>query len=107
MTDPIYRDKNMIVKKIYCGTKLGWLLQITPPKSANDSYIKLDDKQCKELAEILCDYLKSKGILTPSIYEAFKQGLRDGVTRYAWWKDGTQYVGTCKTTLKEALEDIK
>ena len=27
-----------------------------------------------------------------------------GVRTWAWWKDGTQYVGTCGTTLKEALE---
>lgn len=30
---------------------------------------------------------------------AFIQGLRE----YAWWKDGTQYVGTCGTTLAQAI----
>jgi len=33
-------------------------------------------------------------------------GIRDGVKKYAWWKDGEQQVGTCGTTLKQALEGI-
>lgn len=35
---------------------------------------------------------------------AFAAGLEEGIRRYAWWKDGTQYVGSCGTTLKKALE---
>ena len=35
------------------------------------------------------------------------QGLKDGVYLYAWWKDGIQYVGTCGTTLKEAIRRIE
>lgn len=34
------------------------------------------------------------------------RGLKAGVRLYAWWKDGVQYVGTCGTTLKHALERI-
>ncbi len=34
------------------------------------------------------------------------RGLKAGVRLYAWWKDGLQYVGTCGTTLKHALEEI-
>jgi hypothetical protein len=34
------------------------------------------------------------------------RGLKVGVRLYAWWKDGIQYVGTCGTTLKHALERI-
>lgn len=37
---------------------------------------------------------------------AYKQGITIGITRFAWWKDGVQYVGTCGTTLKEALREI-
>jgi len=33
-------------------------------------------------------------------------GLRAGVRRFAWWKDGLQYVGTTGTTLSKAIEDI-
>lgn len=31
----------------------------------------------------------------------------DGLTRYAWWKDGEQYVGTCGTKLKDAVTDLR
>ena len=34
---------------------------------------------------------------------AYTRGYREGVTAYAWWKDGVQYVGTCGTTLAHAL----
>lgn len=39
--------------------------------------------------------------------EAYYEGLREGVERYAWWRDGIQYVGTTGRTLKEALVDIE
>ncbi len=37
---------------------------------------------------------------------AYYQGLREGVERFAWWRNGTQYVGTTGRTLKQALADI-
>jgi len=40
-------------------------------------------------------------------FKAGKQeGIKEGITLYAWWKDGVQYVGTCGRTLKEALADV-
>ena len=33
-------------------------------------------------------------------------GIIDGLHRYAWWKDGVQYVGTCSMTLEEAIEMV-
>lgn len=33
--------------------------------------------------------------------------LEEGIRRYAWWKDGVQYVGTCGTTLEAALRDAE
>ena len=36
----------------------------------------------------------------------YYEGVREGITRYAHWKDGVQYVGTCGTTLKHVLERI-
>lgn len=36
----------------------------------------------------------------------FLRGLKEGIKLFAWWKDSVQYVGTCGTTLKQALEDI-
>lgn len=37
---------------------------------------------------------------------AYYRGLREGVEKFAWWKDGTQYVGTTGSTLKAVLQDI-
>lgn len=37
---------------------------------------------------------------------AYYQGLREGVTMYAHWKDGVQYVGTTGRTLEVALAGI-
>lgn len=38
---------------------------------------------------------------------AYYEGLCEGVTMYAHWKDGIQYVGTTGSTLKEALALIR
>ena len=38
--------------------------------------------------------------------KAYYNGIREGIEQYAHWKDGVQYVGTCGTTLKDALKDI-
>lgn len=37
---------------------------------------------------------------------AYYQGRRDGISLYAHWRDGVEYVGTTGRTLKEALEYI-
>lgn len=46
----------------------------------------------------------------PSIEEpekaAYWAGVENGLRRFAWWKDGTLYVGTCETTLREAIRDM-
>lgn len=44
--------------------------------------------------------------LNKSIRIALKEGVIEGLTRYAWWKNGVQYVGSCGTTLKKALDDV-
>lgn len=44
------------------------------------------------------------GIVVPGPY---LNGYLDGLLRHAWWKDGIQYVGTCGTTLEEAIERAK
>ena len=33
---------------------------------------------------------------------AYYEGVKNGLWRHAWWKDGVQYVGNMGTTLKEA-----
>ena len=34
----------------------------------------------------------------------YQRGYIDGLTAYAWWKDGTQWVGTCGQTLEAAVD---
>lgn len=38
--------------------------------------------------------------------DRYQEGFEAGVREYAWWADGVQYVGSCGTTLKKALEDL-
>lgn len=49
--------------------------------------------------EILTSFAKS-------LTRAYFAGLRKGLWMYAWWKDGTQYIGTTGVTLKNALEEM-
>jgi hypothetical protein len=37
---------------------------------------------------------------------SFKQGYEAALWQYAWWKDGTEYVGCGRKTFREALKDI-
>lgn len=34
-------------------------------------------------------------------------GFRYGLRAFAWWKDGTEWVGTCGTTVAAAIEDAE
>jgi hypothetical protein len=38
--------------------------------------------------------------------QAYHEGLRDGIHRYAHWQDGVQYVGTTGRTLQQALDSV-
>lgn len=37
---------------------------------------------------------------------AFYDGVKEGIWKYAYYKDGVQYVGTTGKTLKEAWAEI-
>ncbi len=39
--------------------------------------------------------------------DSFEQGALQGIWAFAWMRDGTYYVGTCGTTLKQAKEEVK
>lgn len=43
---------------------------------------------------------------SPTERRAFLRGLVAGVRSYAWWKDGTEFVGTTGTQLRDVLEMI-
>ena len=38
--------------------------------------------------------------------KAYYEGLKEGIWRFAWMKDGVYYVGTTGKTLKEALAEV-
>ena len=39
--------------------------------------------------------------------DAWIEGFAQGVRAFAWWKDGSQYVGTTGTKLKDVIADIQ
>ena len=42
---------------------------------------------------------------TKAEVNAYYDGMKEGMWRYAWYKDGVQYVGSGMRTLKEAYAD--
>lgn len=38
---------------------------------------------------------------------SYFDGVIEGVAKFAHWKDGVQYVGTCGKTLREAIQEIQ
>jgi hypothetical protein len=40
-------------------------------------------------------------------FNCYYDGLEAGVERFAWWKDGVQYVGTTGKTLEQAYKEIE
>ncbi len=46
------------------------------------------------------------GIVVEELNAQRRKGVVEGMTRFAWWRDGEQMVGTCGTTLKRAIEDL-
>lgn len=40
-------------------------------------------------------------------HDGYIEGYKHAVWLFAWWKDGVQYVGSGKRTLKEASEDAE
>lgn len=60
----------------------------------------LTDDATRELPDVAAIAVQA------AVSAAYYEGLRDGVTRYAWWKDGTQYVGSGVYTLADALNTI-
>ena len=56
--------------------------------------------------EVSAELLPSeKTILVQRVSIGLVQAYCNGLTEYAWWKDGVQYVGTCGRTLADAIAD--
>lgn len=64
----------------------------------------LIDRPPKELHRYL---VKLAEIVSVPKYMDYYDGIIEGLSRYAWWKDGVQYVGTGGRTLKEAIADVE
>lgn len=50
--------------------------------------------------------IEQQKIVDAEMWRMFFKGMRQGVTLYAHWRDGVQYVGTTGKTLNEAIESI-
>lgn len=46
-------------------------------------------------------------VLAVEKVKAYYDGYRAGLNEYAWWKDGTEYVGTCGVLLKDAIAIVR
>jgi hypothetical protein len=53
------------------------------------------------------DNMRNEEIVEEVGRDAYLRGFLDGIREYAWWKDGVQYVGSCGTTLKDAIATAK
>jgi hypothetical protein len=42
----------------------------------------------------------------PSVREAYRKGLLDGIYMFAFMKDGVSYVGTCGNKLQDAFDEV-
>jgi len=78
------------------------------------SMIDLEKESTELVAKIVSEFARERQITSIMLLEvmsvivtSYLQGKIDGLTAYAWWKDGTQFVGTCGTTLTQALEDAQ
>jgi len=55
----------------------------------------------RKLEDLIADAIKDAEQV------AYRAGQKRGICRYAWWKDGVEYVGTCRTPLAKALEQLE
>lgn len=84
------------------------------PVAGTDSYIFAIVKRVKEFPlavettkQIAIVHNNSEAVkLCAELNEQYKEGVIAGMRRFAWWKDGVEYVGSCGTTLKQAIEDF-
>ena len=59
----------------------------------------------KKLKDMASNHNEHTGRMYEMAHKARIEGLKEGLSEYAWWKDVVQYVGTCGTTLKQALKE--
>ena len=64
-------------------------------------FVKLSDMEVDDLKNLRAWEEKETGVVSE-----YKRGFIDGITCFAWWKDGIEYVGTTGMTLKQAKETV-
>jgi hypothetical protein len=60
-------------------------------------------RMAREIRELWAE----NAALRSDLKRTFLSGFIEGLKAFAWWKDGTQYVGTCGTTLQKAIDQAK
>lgn len=71
----------------------------------------MDQKQIDLIHRRLAEVFKNCGpdahpwAAGETAVRAYIAGVQDGICAYAHWRDGKQYVGTCGTTLLDALKE--
>jgi len=85
-----------------CGRFKSWdklrLVEFTP-----DNEFEREDS-VYECADCIDEDKRMDVALEKLDYEEYAEGFIAGLECFAWWKDGTQYVGTCGMTLQRAIE---
>ena len=66
-------------------------------------------RRCSQIDELTIRRLAfERDMLRSRVHEkSYDEGYRDGLEAYAHWQNGTQYVGSCGTTLVAAIERRK
>ncbi len=62
-------------------------------------------RECDRYDDIAQEAIGKNMTLTAEKQQVINDGIETGIRRYAWWKDGVQYVGSCGTTLEKALQE--
>ena len=67
----------------------------------------MEDKFYREAKDILSSMIENvTEDMINTMSDALKNQYKQGIIEYAWWKNGEQFVGSCGTPLKKALENI-
>lgn len=90
-------------------------------RASGEREVHLEKTTLADLPEDVCEYLEDmtkrlkigkKAMAKIGKIKIIKAGKGDpwisgyveGLKAYAWWKDGVQYVGSCGTTLNDAIK---
>ena len=73
----------------------------------NDEITLHNQLACEKLKVEMLMKKAQPDTLEEILVAAYRLGMGVGIHRYAWWKDGTQYVGTCGTTYEAARKGTK